>query len=98
MSPKHVPNQLWVGGLPHDFTETDIDRLFGKYGKLTNVDLRTGWAFLTFSDQDDATDAQRSLPMILCSVLRPSATCKHLQDPLQPCGSLYGFAATPVVV
>eukprot|EP00668_Euglena_longa_P015023 GGOE01019070.1.p1 GENE.GGOE01019070.1~~GGOE01019070.1.p1 ORF type:complete len:347 (-),score=42.47 GGOE01019070.1:129-1169(-) len=58
---QQIPNQLWVGGLPHDYTERDIHDIFGRYGRLTNVDLRTGWAFLTFADTHDAMEAQRAL-------------------------------------
>jgi len=55
--------KIYVGGLPMDTRESDIDDLFGKYGRMVDVVLRTNlarppaFAFLTFESSRDAEDA-----------------------------------------
>jgi len=55
--------KIYVGGLPMETREDDIEDLFGKYGRLVDVVLRTNlqrppaFAFLTYENSRDAEDA-----------------------------------------
>ncbi len=53
---------IFVGNLPMDIKEREIDDLFYKYGKITSIDIKTprhppAYAFVQFSDPRDADDA-----------------------------------------
>ncbi|XP_054156607.1 transcription factor mef2A-like isoform X2 [Oppia nitens] len=56
-----VPNRVFVGGIPGDATEIDVMSLFGKFGKIMNVNIildragvPRGYGFVTFETEDDA--------------------------------------------
>lgn len=54
--------KIYVGNLPPDVKEADIEDIFYKFGKITNVNLKcpTGqppFAFVEFDDNRDADDA-----------------------------------------
>ncbi|OWF39774.1 serine/arginine-rich splicing factor 1-like [Mizuhopecten yessoensis] len=53
--------RIYVGNLPPDIRDRDIEDLFTKYGKILNVDLKNRrgppFAFVEFSDPRDAEDA-----------------------------------------
>jgi len=57
--------RLYVGNLPHDVTERELDDLFYKYGKLRDIALpKSGkdgpsFAFVEYYDYRDAEDAIR---------------------------------------
>lgn len=55
---------IYVGNLPGDTRESEIEDLFAKYGKIIDIDLKLpprppGFAFVEYSDPRDAEDAIR---------------------------------------
>ncbi|GIL95704.1 hypothetical protein Vretimale_1672 [Volvox reticuliferus] len=56
--------RVFVGNLPMDVREREVEDLFFKYGRIRSVDLKIGprppaFAFVEFEDQRDAYDAVR---------------------------------------
>eukprot|EP00617_Octactis_speculum_P023920 CAMPEP_0185766048 /NCGR_PEP_ID=MMETSP1174-20130828/34896_1 /TAXON_ID=35687 /ORGANISM="Dictyocha speculum, Strain CCMP1381" /LENGTH=138 /DNA_ID=CAMNT_0028449535 /DNA_START=36 /DNA_END=449 /DNA_ORIENTATION=+ len=56
--------RIFVGNLPMDIRERDIEDLFYKYGRMSDIHLKTpsrppAFAFITFDDRRDADDAVR---------------------------------------
>lgn len=55
--------RIYVGNLPPDVREKEIDDLFYKYGRITNIILKNQkgppFAFVEFDDSRDADDAVR---------------------------------------
>ncbi|PIO70488.1 hypothetical protein TELCIR_07658 [Teladorsagia circumcincta] len=55
--------RIYVGNLPPDCRERDIEDIFSKYGKIRFVDIKGGrgplYAFIDFEDPRDAEDAVR---------------------------------------
>jgi len=56
--------RVFIGNLPMNIREREIDDLFGKYGRIRDIDLKTpsrppAYAFITFDDVRDAEDAIR---------------------------------------
>eukprot|EP01041_Mallomonas_annulata_P008980 gene8980-18583_t len=57
--------RVFIGNLPMDIRERDVDDLFYKYGRIRDIDLKTpsrppAYAFITFDDVRDAEDAIRA--------------------------------------
>ncbi|KAJ8900447.1 hypothetical protein K2173_025224 [Erythroxylum novogranatense] len=52
---------IFVGNFEYDTRQSDLDRLFGKYGRVARVDMKSGFAFVYFEDEHDAADAIRRL-------------------------------------
>ncbi|XP_014495868.1 serine/arginine-rich-splicing factor SR34 isoform X1 [Vigna radiata var. radiata] len=55
---------VYVGNLPGDIREREVEDLFLKYGHITHIDLKVpprppGYAFVEFEDAQDAEDAIR---------------------------------------
>ncbi|KAF8392590.1 hypothetical protein HHK36_022935 [Tetracentron sinense] len=55
---------LYVGNLPGDIREREVEDLFYKYGPIVDIDLKIpprppGYAFVQFEDAHDAEDAIR---------------------------------------
>uniref|UniRef100_A0A0D6R6R3 RRM domain-containing protein n=1 Tax=Araucaria cunninghamii TaxID=56994 RepID=A0A0D6R6R3_ARACU len=55
---------IYVGNLPGDVTESEIEDLFYKYGRIIDIDLKLpprppGYCFIEFEDARDAEDAIR---------------------------------------
>ncbi|CAL5380656.1 unnamed protein product [Camellia sinensis] len=55
---------LYVGNLPGDIREREVEDLFYKYGRIVDIDLKIpprppGYAFVEFEDYRDAEDAIR---------------------------------------
>ncbi|XP_050388241.1 serine/arginine-rich-splicing factor SR34-like [Argentina anserina] len=55
---------LYVGNLPGDIREREVEDLFYKYGRIAHIDLKVpprppGYAFVEFEDARDAEDAIR---------------------------------------
>mmetsp|Transcript_8645 Transcript_8645/g.25961 ORF Transcript_8645/g.25961 Transcript_8645/m.25961 type:complete len:305 (+) Transcript_8645:177-1091(+) len=58
------PGVVYVGNLPPDVKEKEVDDLFYKYGRIKFIDLKTpmrppAFAFVEFEDPRDAEDAAR---------------------------------------
>ncbi|CAD6196345.1 unnamed protein product [Caenorhabditis auriculariae] len=55
--------RIYVGNLPADVRERDVEDIFSKYGKIKFVDVKGGrgpcFAFVEFDDSRDADDAVR---------------------------------------
>ncbi len=39
---------IFVGSLPAEVTEKDLEEHFGRFGRLTKINLKNGYAFLEF--------------------------------------------------
>eukprot|EP00035_Acanthoeca_spectabilis_P002595 m.88511 g.88511 ORF g.88511 m.88511 type:complete len:261 (+) comp11652_c0_seq3:56-838(+) len=54
-------SRIYVGNLPSDIRERELDDLFGKYGRIRSLDIKGGagrpFAFIEFTDPRDAEDA-----------------------------------------
>ncbi|XP_071932419.1 serine/arginine-rich splicing factor SR30-like isoform X1 [Coffea arabica] len=55
---------IYVGNLPGDIRESEVEDLFYKYGRIVDIDLKIpprppGYAFVEFDDYRDADDAIR---------------------------------------
>ncbi|XP_055817083.1 serine/arginine-rich splicing factor RS31-like isoform X2 [Solanum dulcamara] len=70
---------LFVGNIEYDTRQSELERLFSKYGRIERVDMKSGlslsllssglhilagFAFVYFEDERDAADAIRSLDNI----------------------------------
>ncbi|GFP93052.1 serine/arginine-rich splicing factor rs40 [Phtheirospermum japonicum] len=55
---------IFCGNLEFDARESDVERLFRRYGRVERVDLKTGFAFIYMEDDRDAEDAIRKLDRI----------------------------------
>jgi len=56
--------RIYVGNLPTDIKESELDDLFYKYGRIKDIDIKNplrppAFAFVTFEDSRDAEDAVR---------------------------------------
>ncbi|MEE6506563.1 hypothetical protein FKM82_007731, partial [Ascaphus truei] len=49
--------RVYIGRLSYHVREKDIQRFFGGYGKMLEVDLKNGYGFVEFEDSRDADDA-----------------------------------------
>ncbi|XP_061486888.1 serine/arginine-rich splicing factor 6-like isoform X1 [Rhineura floridana] len=49
--------RVYIGRLSYHVREKDIQRFFGSYGRLLEVDLKNGYGFVEFEDSRDAEDA-----------------------------------------
>ncbi|XP_073221879.1 serine/arginine-rich splicing factor SR34B isoform X2 [Cicer arietinum] len=61
---RHSSRTVYVGNLPGDIREREVEDLFMKYGHITHIDLKVpprppGYAFVEFDDVQDAEDAIR---------------------------------------
>ena len=57
-----MAKRIYVGNLPMDIKESEIDDIFYKFGKITNIEIKRpvrppAFAFVTFDDDRDAEDA-----------------------------------------
>ncbi|RVW32599.1 Serine/arginine-rich splicing factor RS31 [Vitis vinifera] len=52
---------IFCGNLEYDARQSDVERLFRRYGKVDRVDLKSGFAFVYMDDERDAEDAIRRL-------------------------------------
>ncbi|XP_057503086.1 serine/arginine-rich splicing factor SR30-like isoform X1 [Actinidia eriantha] len=60
----HLSRTVYVGNLPGDIREREVEDLFYKYGRIVDIELKTpprppGYAFVEFEDYRDAEDAIR---------------------------------------
>ncbi|XP_057439270.1 serine/arginine-rich splicing factor SR34B isoform X1 [Lotus japonicus] len=61
---RRTSRTVYVGNLPGDIREREVEDLFYKYGNITHIDLKVpprppGYAFVEFEDTQDAEDAIR---------------------------------------
>ncbi|KAJ8926845.1 hypothetical protein NQ314_020696 [Rhamnusium bicolor] len=49
--------RVFVGGLTYRVRERDIEKFFRKYGRIKEVAMKNGFAFVEFDDHRDADDA-----------------------------------------
>ncbi len=52
-----MATRVFIGGVPSDCREKDLDRFFGSYGRLRSKSIKNGYAFVEFEDSRDADDA-----------------------------------------
>ena len=57
--------RLYIGNLPMDMKEKDLEDIFYKYGKITDMQLKMperppAFGFVTFEDSRDADEAVRA--------------------------------------
>jgi len=53
--------RIYVGRLSQRCTERDLERFFDGYGKIRDVMMKAGYAFIDFNDHRDADDAVHDL-------------------------------------
>ncbi|KAJ7977048.1 putative Arginine/serine-rich splicing factor [Quillaja saponaria] len=58
---RYGSTRLYVGHLSSRTRSRDLDRLFSRYGRVRDVDMKHDFAFVEFSDSRDADDARYSL-------------------------------------
>ncbi|KAM5557263.1 serine/arginine-rich splicing factor RS41 [Rosa sericea] len=52
---------IFCGNFEYDARQNDLERLFGRYGKVDRVDMKAGFAFIYMDDERDADYAIRGL-------------------------------------
>nr|QMX85229.1 serine/arginine-rich protein RS43a [Dimocarpus longan]QMX85230.1 serine/arginine-rich protein RS43b [Dimocarpus longan]QMX85231.1 serine/arginine-rich protein RS43c [Dimocarpus longan] len=52
---------IFCGNFEYDARQSDLERLFRRYGKVDRVDMKSGFAFIYMEDERDADDAIRGL-------------------------------------
>ncbi|XP_021748071.1 serine/arginine-rich splicing factor RS41-like isoform X2 [Chenopodium quinoa] len=52
---------IFCGNLEYDARQSEVERLFKKYGRVERVDMKSGFAFVYMEDEKDADDAIRRL-------------------------------------
>ncbi|KAF5179212.1 Serine/arginine-rich splicing factor RS40 [Thalictrum thalictroides] len=55
---------IFCGNFEFDTRQSDLERLFSKYGRVERVDMKSGFAFISMDDERDAQDAIRGLDRI----------------------------------
>ncbi|KAJ9681101.1 hypothetical protein PVL29_020142 [Vitis rotundifolia] len=55
---------IFCGNFEYETRQSDLERLFSKYGRVERVDMKSGFAFVYFEDERDADDAIRGLDNI----------------------------------
>ncbi|KAG2190538.1 hypothetical protein INT46_001674 [Mucor plumbeus] len=48
--------RVYIGRLARDATKRDLERLFKNYGDIREINVKTGFGFVEFSDERDAKD------------------------------------------
>ncbi|XP_008806952.2 serine/arginine-rich splicing factor RS31-like isoform X1 [Phoenix dactylifera] len=52
---------VFCGNFDYDTRQSELERLFGRYGRVDRIDMKSGYAFVYFEDERDAEDAIRGL-------------------------------------
>ncbi|XP_022979301.1 serine/arginine-rich splicing factor RS31A-like isoform X1 [Cucurbita maxima] len=52
---------IFVGNFGYDTRQSELERLFAKYGRVERIDMKSGFAFVYFEEERDAEDSIRSL-------------------------------------
>ncbi|GFP87676.1 serine/arginine-rich splicing factor rs40 [Phtheirospermum japonicum] len=55
---------IFCGNFEYDARQSDLERLFRRYGRVDRVDMKSGFAFVYMEDERDAEDAIRGLDRI----------------------------------
>ncbi|PSS11725.1 Serine/arginine-rich splicing factor like [Actinidia chinensis var. chinensis] len=55
---------IFCGNLDFDVRQSEVERLFRRYGRVDRVDIKSGFAFIYMEDERDAEDAIRRLDRI----------------------------------
>ncbi|KAI0047669.1 hypothetical protein FA95DRAFT_1605900 [Auriscalpium vulgare] len=53
------PNKVYIGGLPHNTREEDLQDGFGKIGRIVKIDVKLGYAFVEFATIEAAEESVR---------------------------------------
>lgn len=56
-----MSTRVYLGHLPRDASDREVEGLFKNYGRLREVTLKNGFGFVEFSDAKDADDAVHDL-------------------------------------
>eukprot|EP00850_Spirogloea_muscicola_P025676 SM003895S14655 [mRNA] locus=s3895:278:1299:+ [translate_table: standard] len=86
---------IYVGNLPGDIREREVEDLFHKYGRIKDIDLKMpprppGYAFIEFEDPRDAEDAIRGRDGYNFDGYRLRVELAHGGMPRGPPGGGYG--------
>ncbi|XP_066245154.1 serine-arginine protein 55-like [Euwallacea similis] len=52
-----MSTRVFVGGLTYKVRERDLEKFFSRYGRIREVSMKNGYAFVEFDDYRDAEDA-----------------------------------------
>ncbi|KAK9056113.1 hypothetical protein SSX86_027201 [Deinandra increscens subsp. villosa] len=52
---------VFCGNFEYETRQSDLEKLFGRYGSVERVDMKSGFAFVYFEDERDAEDAIQAL-------------------------------------
>ncbi|OAF71850.1 hypothetical protein A3Q56_00400 [Intoshia linei] len=52
-------SRIYIGKIPHDTTERDIENMFKDYGRIKDIAIKSGFCFVDYNDHRDAEDAVR---------------------------------------
>jgi arginine/serine-rich splicing factor 4/5/6 len=53
--------RVYIGNIPGDARDRDLERFFKGYGRIREVALKNGYGFVEFEDDRDADDAVHDL-------------------------------------
>ncbi|EIM92491.1 uncharacterized protein STEHIDRAFT_127304 [Stereum hirsutum FP-91666 SS1] len=51
------PNKVYIGGLPENTRQEDLQSCFGKIGRITNIELKVGYGFVEFESREAAEES-----------------------------------------
>lgn len=54
-------SRVYVGHLPYDARERDVEKFFDGYGRIREIMMKKGFCFVEFEDSRDAEDAVKDL-------------------------------------
>jgi len=52
-----MSTRVYLGGLSHRAKERDVEKFFRKFGRIREISMKNGFAFVEFDDYQDADDA-----------------------------------------
>jgi RNA recognition motif-containing protein len=50
------PNKVYIGGLPENTRQEDLQSCFGKIGEIVNIELKVGYGFVVGTVDKRAAD------------------------------------------